>query len=487
MIIKLYPVILCGGSGTRLWPLSREQYPKQLLSLVDNSTLLQATIQRLDFSNIELTNLEIAPPVIITNEAHRFLVAEQLRKIGIENAKIILEPMGKNTAPALNLAAMYIQEQDPESLMLVMPADHIIQNQDVFLKAILTGIELTTNNGLVTFGIIPNFAETGYGYIKQGEKLSTDVFTIKSFVEKPDSDTAEQYIASGDYVWNSGLFLFGSKTWLDAINTFRPDIYDATKVAFDNKAIDMDFIRIYSETFGSCPSESIDYAVMEHVTDKESNGKFHGAVVSLDAGWSDVGSWDSLWGIAEKDLNGNVLKGDVFLEDTNNSMIISENRLVSVIGLSDVIVVETADAIMVAEKNASQAVKKIVKQLADKKRQEIITHSKVFRPWGHYESIDQGDRFQVKRIVVNSNARLSLQKHHHRAEHWIVVTGTAKVTKGEESFLLSENQSTYIPLGVVHRLENPGTIPLEIIEVQSGSYLGEDDIVRFDDEYGRKS
>jgi len=487
MTKKIYPVVLCGGSGTRLWPLSREEYPKQLLTLVNGNTLLQATIQRLHVSDTTKDDVEIATPIVITNESHRFLVAEQLREIGIKDAQIILEPVGKNTAPALCLAALHIQQIDPEGLMLVMPADHVIQNQPLFLEAIISGLHYTNENCLVTFGIVPSHAETGYGYIKQAKELQKNIYRINSFVEKPDSITAETYVASGDYVWNSGLFLFSAKTWLNAIKHFRQDIFEATQAAYENKASDLDFIRVNSELFKACPSESIDYAVMEHVTDDEKSNSFSGAVVALDAGWSDVGSWDSLWNISDKDSNGNVIKGDVFLDETKNSMVIADGRMVSVIGLSDVIVVETADAIMVAEKTASQSVKRIVKQLADKNRQEIITHSKVSRPWGHYESIDNGARYQAKRIVVNPNARLSLQKHHHRAEHWIVVTGTAKVTKGDDVFLLSENQSTYIPLGIKHRLENPGTIPLEIIEVQSGSYLGEDDIVRYDDEYGRDS
>ena len=487
MTKKIYPVVLCGGSGTRLWPLSREEYPKQLLSLVDDNTLLQGTIKRLNVSGQTQEDIEIAVPVIVTNESHRFLVAEQLREIGFENAEIILEPEGKNTAPALCLAALHIQSLDPEGLMLVMPADHVIQNQKAFIDAIISGLAYSGDNSLVTFGIVPDHAETGYGYIKQGNELNKNIYTIQSFVEKPDSKTAETYVASGEYVWNSGLFLFSANTWLNAIKHFRNDIFEASQSAYQKKSSDFDFIRINEEIFHACPSESIDYAVMEHVTDSDNKSEFSGAVVALDAGWSDVGSWDSLWNISDKDTNGNVLKGDVFLDETKNSMVIAEGRMVSVIGLSNVVVVETADAIMVAEKSASQAVKRIVKQLADKDRQEIISHSKVYRPWGHYESIDNGSRFQVKRIVVNPNARLSLQKHHHRAEHWIVVTGTAKVSKGDETFLLSENQSTYIPLGVMHRLENPGSIPLEIIEVQSGSYLGEDDIVRFDDEYGRDS
>jgi len=485
MTRKIFPVVLCGGSGTRLWPLSREQYPKQLLALIDTNTLLQATLLRLNLSNEVGQGFVIAPPVIVTNEAHRFLVAEQLREIGINDAQILLEPQGKNTAPALTLAALHIQEQDPEGLMLVMPADHVIQNPTEFIETIVSGLSHACSDVLVTFGIVPSHAETGYGYIKKGKSLSEVGHGIQSFVEKPDTQTAERYLASGNYVWNSGIFLFGAAVWLKAIAHFRQDIFDASRAAYAKKVSDLDFIRMDVELFENCLSESIDYAVMEHVTDGENQSSFNGAVIALDAGWSDVGSWDSLWHISEKDSNGNVLKGDIFLDETKESLVIAQSRMVSVIGLSDIIVVETADAIMVADKSASQAVKRIVKQLANKQRPEIVTHRKVSRPWGYYESIDHGERFQAKRIVVNSGARLSLQKHYHRAEHWIVVKGTAKVTKGEENFLLSENQSTYIPLGVKHRLENPGSIPLEIIEVQSGSYLGEDDIVRFDDEYGR--
>ncbi len=485
MTRKIFPVVLCGGSGTRLWPLSREQYPKQLLALVDKSTLLQATLQRLNLSSEAGQNFVVAPPVIVTNEAHRFLVAEQLREIGINDAQILLEPQGKNTAPALTLAALHIQEQDPGGLMLVMPADHVIQNPTVFIDTIVSGLSHACAEVLVTFGIVPSHAETGYGYIKKGQSLPDVGHRIQSFVEKPDAITAESYLASGNYVWNSGIFLFSATVWLKAIAHFRQDIFDASQAAYTEKNADLDFIRMGVELFEGCPSESIDYAVMEHVTDEDNQSIFNGAVIALDAGWSDVGSWDSLWHISEKDQKGNVLKGDIFLDETTDSLVIAQNRMVSVIGLSDVVVVETADAILVAEKSASQAVKRIVKQLANKQRPEIITHRKVSRPWGYYESIDNGERFQAKRIVVNSGARLSLQKHYHRAEHWIVVKGTAKVTKGDETFLLGENQSTYIPLGVKHRLENPGSIPLEIIEVQSGSYLGEDDIVRFDDEYGR--
>lgn len=482
-MITLYPVILCGGSGTRLWPLSREQYPKQLLSLVGEETLLQSTVKRLHGLESTLDGVAVADPVIVTNESHRFLVAEQLREIGVSQPRIILEPLAKNTAPALTLAALHVREKDANGMMLVMPADHVINNADAFKEAIKTGMANAINNGLVTFGIVPDHAETGYGYIK---KTAGDepVSEIVEFVEKPDVQTAQQYLDNGNYVWNSGMFLFSAATWLNAINQFKKNIGTTVEQAYLSKTEDMDFIRIDADLFSKSPSDSIDYAVMENVT-SSGGSDFCGYVVPLDAGWSDIGSWDSLWDISEKTEAGNVIKGDVFLEDTKNSMVIAQNRMVSVIGLSGIVVVETADAIMIAEKEASQSVKKIVKQLADQNREEIISHRKVFRPWGNYESIDNGERYQVKRIVVNPGARLSLQMHHHRAEHWIVVTGTAKVTRGEEVALLSENESTYIPLGVKHRLENPGTIPLEIIEVQSGSYLGEDDIVRYQDEYGR--
>ncbi len=481
---NLYPVILCGGSGTRLWPLSREQYPKQLLSLVEEHSLFQATLNRILKAEFNERDIMLMPPVVITNEVHRFLIAEQLRNLGVDNAAIILEPQAKNTAPALCLGAEYIQEQDPEGLMLVMPADHVIQNTDVFLDTIAGAVQQIEETQLYTFGIVPDRPETGYGYIKKGTPVSDSTYRLEEFVEKPDLTTAQIYLQSGEYAWNSGMFLFSARTWLAAVEKFSPAIVETVGKAYAAKQQDMDFIRIDEKAFSLSPSDSIDYAVMEKLKDSM---QFQAFVVPMDAGWSDIGSWDSLWDITEKDEAGNVLKGDVLLEDTYNSMILSENRVVAGIGLEDVIVIDTPDAVLVADKKSAQSVKKIVNKLAELDRDEIITHRKVYRPWGSYESIDNGARFQVKRIVVKPGARLSLQMHHHRAEHWIVVTGTARVTRGEDSFLLSENQSTYIPLGVTHRLENPGTIPLEIIEVQSGSYLGEDDIVRFQDEYGRNA
>ena len=485
----IVPVILCGGSGTRLWPLSREQYPKQLLSLIGESSLLQATIERL-YDDESLFSM--AAPVVVTNENHRFLVAEQLREIGRSDAHIILESCAKNTAPALTVAAKYISEQTPNAMMLVMPADHVIEQVAAFTQAIVQGLSVVEENVLGTFGIVPDKPETGFGYIKRGSTVSDSISAIGEFVEKPDLNTAKQFLESGEYLWNSGMFLFSPQTWINAIKLFHSEIYDVCTQAYEKKSTDMDFIRLDSAAFSQCPSESIDYAVMERVVESSGrnglNGQavgFSGVVVALDAGWSDIGSWDSLWEISEKDEMGNVLKGDVYLEDTKDSMVLTDGRVVSVIGLNNIVVVDTSDAVLIADKFASQSVKRIVAQLANDDRSEIISHRRVFRPWGSYESIDNGERFQVKRIVVNCGARLSLQMHHHRAEHWIVVKGTAQVTRGEDVFLLSENESTYIPLGVKHRLENPGTIPLEIIEVQSGTYLGEDDIVRYQDEYGR--
>jgi len=476
----LYPVILCGGSGTRLWPMSRQQYPKQLLSLVEEHSLFQATLTRI--YNNKTVGIKLQPPIIVTNEEHRFLIAEQIRHLNIENSVILLEPEGKNTAPALSLAANYLIENDPDSLMLVMPADHVIQQPKSFLAAVVEAAKNINEDDLYTFGVVPTKPETGYGYIKKGSEKNGIIACLDEFVEKPKLDVAQQYVDCGDYVWNSGMFLFSATTWVKASKAFSPAIQECVDKAYANKTQDYDFIRINENQFSQCPSDSIDYAVMEKLKSSES---FNGYVVSLDAGWSDIGSWDSLWEINEKDQSGNVFKGDVLAENTKNSMILSESRVVATIGVDNLIVIDTPDAVLIADKNESQSVKKIVNRLADAARDEIITHRKVYRPWGNYESIDNGARFQVKRIVVNPGATLSLQMHHHRAEHWIVVTGTAQVTRGEEVFLLSENESTYIPLGVTHRLENPGTIPLEIIEVQSGSYLGEDDIVRFQDDYGR--
>jgi len=486
------PVILCGGSGTRLWPLSREHYPKQLLALCGDNSLLQDTLLRLDGleerqHNLFDTELKLDKALIISNEAHRFLVAEQLRQIGAPTEKIILEPVGRNTAPALTLAALAAVQNGQDPLLMVMPADHIIKNREAFHQALIQGAELADSNYLVTFGVVPSAPETGYGYIKQGDKINEAAAEIAQFVEKPDYDTAVEYLASGQFLWNSGMFMMKASIWLDAINGLAPNLADASKAAYDNGAEDADFYRLHRDAFEACASDSIDYAVMEKITVSESKdgGGLKSAVVPLDAEWSDVGSWDSLWSVSPHDAEGNVIKGDVYTHNTKDSLVISEHRLVATAGLEDMIVVETADAVMVAAKDHAQDVKKLVEHVRANGHTQHQTHRKVYRPWGCYESIDSGDRFQVKRITVNPGASLSLQMHHHRAEHWVVVKGTAKVTRGDEVVLISEDKSTYIPLGVKHRLENPGAIPLELIEVQSGSYLGEDDIVRFDDEYGR--
>jgi mannose-1-phosphate guanylyltransferase/mannose-6-phosphate isomerase len=465
--MKINPVILSGGSGTRLWPLSREHYPKQLLCLLGEQTLLQQTVARLDGAG------NVAAPLLVCNEEHRFLIAEQLRQMGKAPADIILEPVGRNTAPALTLAALALLKHSPnDALMLVMPADHVIQNTAKFHSAVKEGSALAEKGRLVTFGIVPAAPETGYGYIKRGKGNE-----VEAFVEKPDAKTAAQYVASGEYLWNSGMFMMLASAWLDELNRFHPAMLEACKTAHEQGQRDADFYRVNAQAFGSCLSNSIDYAVMEE-TDRA-------AVVVLDAGWSDIGAWSSLWEASTRDAQGNVVQGDVYMHATRNALLISQHRFVAAIGLDDIIVVETPDAVLVVHKNHAQDVKEVVSRLKSDKRSEYQTHRRVYRPWGSYEGVDAGARFQVKRLVVNPGAALSLQMHHHRAEHWIVVKGTARVTRGDEVFMLTENQSTYIPLGTTHRLENPGNIPLEIIEVQSGSYLGEDDIVRFEDKYNR--
>ncbi len=465
---KIQPVILCGGAGSRLWPASRQLYPKQFLSLVDDHSLLQNTVLR-------LKGLEAESPVVVCNHEHRFLVAEQLRAIDEDAREIILEPVGRNTAPAIALAALRCRDHDPDSILLVLSSDHVIVDVAAFHGAIDQAVQLAQQGRLVTFGIVPTAPETGYGYIKPGEALSVGS-TVAAFVEKPDADLAASYVRDG-YLWNSGMFAFGAATFLQELAQHRPDILAACEQAVASLTMDADFARIDAASFAACPAESIDYAVMEPTE--------HAAVVPLSAGWSDIGSWSALLDVLPQDEKGNSVFGDVIANDVAHSYIRAEHRLVSVVGLDNVIVVETADAVLVGNRAQMQQVKNVVQQLNDCSRNEPITHRKVFRPWGHYEGVDDGDRYQVKQIEVKPGASLSLQKHHHRAEHWIVVSGTARVTRGEDVFELSENESTYIPLGVKHRLENPGRIPLRIIEVQSGSYLGEDDIVRFEDTYGR--
>jgi mannose-1-phosphate guanylyltransferase/mannose-6-phosphate isomerase len=467
----LVPVILSGGAGTRLWPLSRELHPKQLLPLVGRHTMLQDTVRR-------LAGLEAGAPIVVCNEAHRFMVAEQLRSIDCKPRAIVLEPAGRNTAPAIALAAhatLAGEEGDP--LLLVLPADHVIVDVSSFHRAIEVAGVAARNGALVAFGIVPTTPETGYGYIRRGA-LAGGSYRIAEFVEKPELTRAQAFLATGEYYWNSGMFLFRARRYLEELEKFSPDIAAVCGNSFAGAVRDLDFTRIDPGTFRDCRSESIDYAVMEKTADA--------VVVPLEAGWSDVGTWTSLHAACEHDAQGNALFGDVMVEDTHDSYVYSESRLVATVGLRDHVVVETKDAVLVAPKDRVQDVKKLVARLKAYGRYEHALHRQVFRPWGSYDNIDIGERFQVKRLVVHPGGVLSLQMHHHRAEHWVVVSGTARITRGDETFLLEENQSTYIPIGVRHRIENPGRIPLHIIEVQSGGYLGEDDIVRFEDRYGRQ-
>ncbi|MDB2557600.1 mannose-1-phosphate guanylyltransferase/mannose-6-phosphate isomerase [Luminiphilus sp.] len=460
------PVIMAGGSGTRLWPLSRASHPKQFLALNGDKTMLQQTAER-------LSDLPTTASITICNEEHRFFVAEQLREIDALG-KIILEPVGRNTAPAIALTALAEKENDP--LLLILAADHVIADQGAFTKAVLRAMPLAEGGKLVTFGIVPTSSHTGYGYIEAGAPVG-DGYEVSSFKEKPDADTAATYIADGSYYWNSGMFLFKASTFLAELKAHRPDICDACERAFSDVSSDLDFIRIDGEAFAECPEDSIDYAVMEKTVDA--------VVVPMNAGWNDIGSWSSLWDVAEKDDAGNAVTGDAIVVDTTNSLVRADDKLVALLGLDDVVVVSTRDATIVASKDRVQDAKIIVSELQAADRSEWKLHREVYRPWGKYDSVDCGTRYQVKRITVNPGAKLSVQMHHHRAEHWVVVSGSAKVTIGEETSLFSENQSTYIPIGAVHALENPGKVPLEIIEIQTGSYLGEDDIVRLEDLYGR--
>ncbi len=471
----LLPVILAGGGGTRLWPLSREHYPKQFLALTGEQSLLQQTVTRLE-------GVSAQAPLVICNEEHRFLVAEQLRQLGIGSPRIVLEPVGRNTAPALTVAALEALQEGEDPILLMMPADHAIADPAAFRQALQTGAGLAREGELVTFGIVPDRPETGYGYIETGEELAGGARRLLRFVEKPDRETARGYLEGGRHLWNSGIFMMRASVWKRAMERLQPEMLAAVGNARNEGSRDGDFFRLAREAFTACPADSVDYAVMERL---EEGCGFRTAVVPLEAGWSDVGAWSSLWEISGKDESGNHLHGDVCAIGSRNSLLRAEHRLLAAIGCQDLIVVETADAVLVAPKGRSQEVKQVVEWLKAQGREERLTHRRVYRPWGDYEGIDNGTRYQVKRITVAPGRKLSLQMHHHRAEHWIVVSGTAKVTRGEETFLLSENESTYIPIGVKHRLENPGTIPLEIIEVQSGSYLGEDDIVRFEDDYNR--
>ncbi len=468
---KVLPVLLCGGSGTRLWPLSREAYPKQFLPLAGDFSLLQSTCMRLH----GLPGAEA--PLLISNEEHRFMVAEQCRQIGVVPQALMLEPVGRNTAPAIAVAALHAMATLEDPIILVLPSDHVLRDEDGFRQAVLAALPAAEAGGLLTFGIVPTAPETGFGYIKA--VTGEGVRAVEQFVEKPDQATAEKYLASGEYFWNSGMFMFRASRFIEELEKFAPEILKHCKVAVASAKRDADFLRLDKEAFSACPADSIDYAVMEKTQ--------HAMVLPIDVGWSDVGSWSALWQVADQDGEGNVHRGDVMSENCRNTFVWSDNRLVSTLGLENMIVVDTDDALLIAHQDHVQDVKKIVARLKSDSRSQAIHHRQVYRPWGSYTSVDSGERFQVKRIIVKPGAALSLQMHHHRAEHWVVVSGIARVTCDETVMTLTENQSTYIPLGSKHRLENIGDEALELIEVQSGSYLGEDDIVRFDDVYGRVS
>ena len=471
MVEPLIPVILSGGAGTRLWPLSREKFPKQLLALAGKRTMLQETAARL--AGIA----GATAPIIVCNESHRFTVAEQIRELGAEAAGILLEPIGRNTAPAVALAALHAMKQGPDATLIVAPADHVIREARAFQQAAQVAAGLAKNGKLVTFGIVAHAPETGYGYIRRGEGQGP-AYPVAQFIEKPSLDVALQFVASGDYYWNSGMFVFNASRYLDELARYAPDILEASRAAYENAKTDLDFVRIDKDAFEKCRADSIDYAVMEKTRDA--------VVLPLDAGWSDVGSWASLFDALPADEEGNVLQGDVLVHDTHDCYVHSTSRLVTAVGMDDHIIVETKDAVLVAPKERVQDVKELVAKMKKSGRSEPSLHREVFRPWGSYDSLDSGERFQVKRLSVKPGGVLSLQMHHHRAEHWIVVKGTARITCGEKTFLLSENQSTFIPIGATHRIENPGKVALHIVEVQSGSYLGEDDIVRLEDSYGRQ-
>ncbi|EGR3111604.1 mannose-1-phosphate guanylyltransferase/mannose-6-phosphate isomerase [Vibrio parahaemolyticus] len=468
----IYPIIMAGGSGSRLWPLSRELYPKQFLAINSNLSMLQKTFQR-------LSNIEHFPPMVICNEDHRFILAEQIRLGGYKHSGIILEPIGRNTAPAIALAALQALKENEDPILLVLPADHMIEDEVSLSNSISDGEFCAESGELVTFGIIPDSPETGYGYIKRGlaRDKKESMFKVDSFVEKPKLELAEKYVESGEYYWNSGMFMFKASKYLDELKRYRPEIYQSCKRSLEKVQEDCDFIRVDQDEFKNCPDDSIDYAVMENTN--------NATVIPVSVGWSDIGSWSALWDKSFKDDNQNVQSGDIISVESYGNYLRSESKLVAAVGVKNLIVVETKDAILVADKNQVQEVKSVVSQLKKSNRTEHLLHREVYRPWGKYDSIDSGNRDHVKRITVNPGEKLSIQMHHHRSEHWIVVSGTAKVTNGEKTFLVTEDQSTYIPLGTVHALENPGKIPLEMIEVQTGSYLGEDDIVRFEDRYGR--
>lgn len=465
------PVIMAGGSGTRLWPLSRQLNPKQFLKILGEKTMLQQTLGRLQ-------GLACSSPIAVCNEEHRFLAGEQILEMGIKDFSIILEPSPKNTAPAIALAAIHAMNSDENPILLVLPADHIVADADAFRKAVMDALPSAEEGRLVTFGVVPGHPETGYGYIQRGKEQRPEIFEVASFTEKPDEERAKEYLDSGEYYWNSGMFLFKAKTYLEELQIHAPQVHEACSKAMKKTVKDLDFIRIDQKTFEGSPSISIDYAVMEKTE--------LASVVPLDAGWNDIGSWAALWEASVKDAGNNNILGDVKTIDTENSLIRAENRLVATVGVRDLVVVETKDAVLVVHREHVQKIKDLVEDIRDNGRHEHLNQREVFRPWGSYDSLEMGERFQVKRITVKPGAKTSMQMHHHRAEHWIVVRGSAKVTINNETIFLTENESAYIPVGKAHSLENPGKIPLELIEVQSGSYLGEDDIVRFEDRYGRR-
>ncbi|MGE5451728.1 MAG: mannose-1-phosphate guanylyltransferase/mannose-6-phosphate isomerase [Acidobacteriota bacterium] len=481
---NILPVIMAGGSGTRLWPLSRALYPKQFLVLQGNQSLFQQAHLRLQALGCE--DIEVAKPCVVGNEEHRFLVLDQLRELKGEPSSLLLEPAGRNTAPAVTLAALQAMEEGQDPILVVTPADQTVTDEAAYVQALQTAIRAAANGDIVILGITPDRPETGFGYIRAGDADAQGAHPVQAFVEKPNLETAQGYLAQGGYYWNSGMFVMRASRWLAALERFRPDIATATRQSWDARATDAMFVRPGKAEFMAVPSESVDYAVMEQCPSKPDCG-FVVRMVPLDAGWSDLGAWDAVWQVSEHDAQGNASQGDALMQDSTNTLVHATSRLVATVGVDNVVVVETPDAVLVADRSRSQDVKKIVEKLGGQSRSEGTLHRRVHRPWGWYDSIDAGARFQVKRIMVKPKASLSLQMHHHRAEHWIVVSGTAEVTVGDKVVMLSENQSTYIPLGTVHRLINPGTIPLEIIEVQSGSYLGEDDIVRYQDNYGRSA
>ena len=478
---NIQPVILCGGSGSRLWPLSRAGLPKQFLCLTGSASLFQLTVRRL--TGVGTCDIQVEPPLVVTNEEHRFLAMEQMREIEIEAKQLILEPIGRNTAPALTLAALSAVETENDPILVVCPADHVIADVDEFTRTIQTAISQAADGHIVVLGVTPERPETGYGYVRSLKKQKNNTLrVVDSFVEKPDALMAKKYIDSGEYYWNAGIFVLKASVWLEALESFRTDILEASKRSWEARSVDKHFVRPEREQFSEIPADSIDYAVMEHCPD---SSNFSITMLPLTAGWTDLGAWPAVWDTFPKDENGNVAVGDVIVSNSLNNLVYSSGRLVAVLGIQNLVIIETPDALLVAEKSQVVDVKKIVRELGQRARDEHLVHRKVYRPWGWYDALDEGSRFKVKRIMVKPKASLSLQKHQHRAEHWVVVKGRAEITCGKNVTLLSENQSTYIPLGEMHRLRNPDSAPLEIIEIQSGNYLGEDDIMRFEDDYGR--